>query len=147
MDETMKTIEISKTYKEVYVILSKLDLLKLLPVKVVQLLKNNMNQDYNFDISTSIPLEEQKIGLDTKTFLSYLYLKYINKNTNERKYLEQKYYKNEEKRINKLKSVANIEPKKEIMLQGETTIAIVKKENLLQKIINKIRKIFKKEEI
>ena len=147
MDETMKTIEISKTYKEVYVILSKLDLLKLLPVKVVQLLKNNMNQDYNFDISTSIPLEEQKIGLDTKTFLSYLYLKYINKNTNERKYLEQKYYKNEEKRINKLKSVANLESKKEIMLQGETTIAIVKKENLLQKIINKIRKIFKKEEI
>ena len=79
-----ETIEVSKTYKEVYVILSKLDLLKLLPIKVIELLKNNMDQDYNFDIVTSIPLEEQEISLDARTFISYLYLKYINKNKHER---------------------------------------------------------------
>ena len=64
-----ETIEVSKTYKEVYVILSKLDLLKLLPIKVIEILKNNMDQDYNFDIVTSIPLEEQEISLDARTFI------------------------------------------------------------------------------
>lgn len=144
MGETMKTVDISKTYKEVYVILNKLDLLKLLPIKVVELLKNNMDQDYNFDIVASIPLEEQEISLDARTFISYLYLKYINKNKNERKYLENKYYKNEEKRINENKKIIKEEAAKEIVQSKETSIVLVKKENLLQKIINKIRKIFKK---
>lgn len=144
MGETMKTVDISKTYKEVYVILNKLDLLKLLPLKVVELLKNNMDQDYNFDIVASIPLEEQEISLDARTFISYLYLKYINKNKNERKYLENKYYKNEEKRINENKKIIKEEAAKEIVQSKETSIVLVKKENLLQKIINKIRKIFKK---
>ena len=144
MGETMKTVDISKTYKEVYVILNKLDLLKLLPIKVVELLKNNMDQDYNFDIVASIPLEEQEISLDARTFISYLYLKYINKNKNERKYLENKYYKNEEKRINENKKIIKEEAAKEIVQSKETSIVLVKKENLLKKIINKIRKIFKK---
>lgn len=144
MGETMKTVDISKTYKEVYVILNKLDLLKLLPIKVVELLKNNMDQDYNFDIVASIPLEEQEISLDARTFISYLYLKYINKNKNERKYLENKYYKNEEKGINENKKIIKEEAAKEIVQPKETSIVLVKKENLLQKIINKIRKIFKK---
>lgn len=139
-----ETIEVSKTYKEVYVILSKLDLLKLLPIKVVELLKNNMDQDYNFDIVTSIPLEEQEISLDARTFISYLYLKYINKNKNERKYLENKYYKNEEKRINENKKIIKEEAPKEIVQPKETSIALAKKENILQKIINKIKKFFSK---
>ena len=132
-----ETIEVSKTYKEVYVILSKLDLLKLLPIKVIELLKNNMDQDYNFDIVTSIPLEEQEISLDARTFISYLYLKYINKNKHEREFLEQKYYKNEEKIIKE-------EAPKEIVQPKETSIALAKKENILQKIINKIKKFFSK---
>ena len=139
-----ETIEVSKTYKEVYVILSELDLLKLLPIKVIELLKNNMDQDYNFDIVTSIPLEEQEISLDARTFISYLYLKYINKNKHEREFLEQKYYKNEEKRINENKKIIKEEAPKEIVQPKETSIALAKKENILQKIINKIKKFFSK---
>lgn len=150
MEEMMNAIDISKTYKEVFVILNKLDLLKFIPAKVVELLKNNMDQNYNFDILTSIPLEEQKISIDTKTLISYLYLKYINKNIKERKYLENKYYRNEEIRINKIRS-KNIFPKpkddvnlSEKVQKEENSLVIVKKDTVLQKIINKIKKFFKK---
>lgn len=148
MKRLMNAIDISKTYKEVYVILNKLDLLKLIPDKTVALLKNNMDQDYNFDISTSIPLEEQKISVDTKTFISYLYLKYINKNIKERKYLENIYYKNEERRLNEIKS-KNIfdNPNSSVdenIQKEEKSLVVAKKDTLLQKIINKIKKLLKK---
>ena len=148
MKRLMNAIDISKTYKEVYVILNKLDLLKLIPDKTVALLKNNMDQDYNFDISTSIPLEEQKISVDTKTFISYLYLKYINKNIKEKKYLENIYYKNEERRLNEIKS-KNIfdNPNSSVdenIQKEEKSLVVAKKDTLLQKIINKIKKLLKK---
>lgn len=148
MKRLMNAIDISKTYKEVYVILNKLDLLKLIPDKTVALLKNNMDQDYNFDISTSIPLEEQKISVDTKTFISYLYLKYINKNIKERKYLENIYYKNEERRLNEIKS-KNIfdNPNSSVdenIQKEEKSLVVAKRDTLLQKIINKIKKLLKK---
>ena len=65
-------------------------------------------------------------------------MKYINKNKHEREFLEQKYYKNEEKRINENKKIIKEEAPK------ETSIALAKKENILQKIINKIKKFFSK---
>ena len=56
---------------------------------------NNKANNYKFSFNQEIPLYEQIEDEDTKTLISYLYLKYINKNQEEKNILLEKYKQNE----------------------------------------------------
>lgn len=70
---------------ETYIVLKKLDLLKKLPNDLQELIKNSCKDHRNFIYYDSLPLEYQNLSQDTRNYLTYLYIKYFCKSSNERK--------------------------------------------------------------
>ena len=84
----------SKTCGNVYSILTELNLFDRLPQdKQSYIIKNKENYELKFN--KNVPLQFQINDKETIVVLSYLFLKYINDNENVKKYLVEKYKKNE----------------------------------------------------
>ena len=142
-----------KTYTETYIVLETLDLLKELPENVVQGIKNNVISDYRFYIDKDVPIKFQVNDKDTLSFLSYIYIKYFCKDEKEKMTLKENVNENEElnkKKRNEeyelvfLRNRSNFDADTQEKRQEEKQIVEVKKENLFQKIINKLRNLFKR---
>ena len=71
-------------YTESYIILEKLNLLNSIPLNIYELIKNNYNENINFKYIDGLPLEYQPLSRETRIFLTYLYIKYICKSSNEK---------------------------------------------------------------
>ena len=120
----------------------------------IQFLKNNVDEDYKVNIDYSIPLEEAQLQEETLAIIAMISYSYWC-NDEEKKELLKKLKQNDIKQ-----EVTNIEKhdfddlfkkglnkennNKEEIIKNE--IALIKKENLLTKIINKFKKNFKKED-
>lgn len=137
-----------KAYKEVYEILqntSKEDL-KLIPEEFINMLEENMDKNYKFELDSNISFENQKLLTETRSIFAYIFLNYwgtesqkdlIKKkfmqdiNINEKKkkdqYGEQNLFKN---------NLKNGIKKEKIEVQ------LYKKENIIMKIINRIKNFF-----
>ena len=137
-----------KAYLEAYIILKKLELLDELPSEIKENLINNRVNDYTFSFNQEIPLYEQIENEETKALLSYLYLKYINKNLEEKNILLEKYKQNEnsyQKEIQEKYNTENLFKSKQTEEVKEETQALVgyKERNCIQKILDKIKNIFR----
>ena len=131
--------------------MKELELLNDLPDEVKQNLINNKANNYKFSFNQEIPLYEQIEDEDTKTLISYLYLKYINKNQEEKNILLEKYKQNEinyQKEIQEKYSTENLFKNKrteKIEIQEETQALVEYKEkSFIQRIFDKIKRFFKK---
>lgn len=136
-----------KAYLETYIILKELELLNELPDEVKQTLINNKANNYEFSFNQEIPLYEQIEDESTKTLISYLYLKYINKNQEEKNILLKKYKQNEinyQKEIQEKYSTENLFKNKKNKETFTQAVVQYKEKNFFQKIIDKIRKVLKK---
>lgn len=79
-------IQSKKMYTEAYIVLQKLALLSFLPKEIIELLEKNYEDDStSFKYDENLPIEYQNLDKDTKLFLSYLYIKYYCKSSNEKK--------------------------------------------------------------
>lgn len=84
----------SKTCGNVYSILTKLNLFNKLPQdKQSYIIKHKENYEFEFDIN--VPLQFQINDKETIVVLSYLFFKYINNNEDVKRYLVEKYKRNE----------------------------------------------------
>lgn len=75
----------NRVYTETYIVLEKFNLLKDLPNNLQELIKANYDNYINFTYNDSLPLEYQALSKDTRIYLTYLYIKYFCKSSDERK--------------------------------------------------------------
>ena len=147
--EEVRTID-SKSCKEIYVILNKLGLFYKLPIELKEYIEKNQDLSYEYDFNIDLPLIYQIDNENTKAYISYLYLKYINDNEYEKNILLRKYEKNEkvyqEKLIEKYNptNIFNNKRIETIENTSNTDAVINYKNSIIDKIINKIRSIFSK---
>ena len=146
----IRTID-SKSCKEIYVILNKLGLFYKLPRELKEYISENQSISYEYDFNIDLPLIYQINNEKTKEYISYLFLKYINDNDDEKRILLEKYEKNEELLQEELVKKYNpddiFKNRNKIVQQAEqsaeeTRMTIVQEEKWYQKIFNLIKNIF-----
>lgn len=150
------TVEYKQSLTELNTIIHYMDIeyLKKIPQKFIDFINENMDTNYEPNISKNIPINEQSLKKDTKVLLSLLYRDYWcdeerklrlikedieAKNTYEKE-LREKYNPDN---IFKDKK-GNVEDISSSQVQENVTSLIVYKENIFIKIINKIKAIFRR---
>lgn len=144
-----------KAYSEVDKILSFMEIryVEKVPKKMRDMFKNEKLQGYEPNIDKNIPLEEQKLERKTIAILAMLNLNYWCENEEEKKELIRAYSNNDKKRNEEIREKYNPDnifknknKEKEVEQIAEEITAIVeyKKENFIQKLLNKIKRLFTK---
>lgn len=132
-------------YTESYIILEKLNLLNSIPLNIYKLIKNNYNENINFKYINGLPLEYQPLS---REFLTYLYIKYICKSSNEKEQYKHLIIKNTQKNDTKKKELYNfdnlLKKSTTVSINPETSLIEKKPLNFWQKFFNKIKNILKK---
>lgn len=80
----------NKALKEVYVILNYIDEEEKnkIPKEMLELIKENMDKEYNFKIDKNLKISEQKLLNETKGLISVLYSRYICSEEERKKWKE-----------------------------------------------------------
>jgi len=125
-----------------------------IPKKFLDFLKENSSKTYNPNFDTTKPISELKLKPKTEALLGVIYLKYW-ANEEEKIVLKKRLKENEIKYQEELKEKFNpdnifkknttiIEEKQEDMQVQETALTEIKKDTLIQKIIKKLKEIFRR---
>lgn len=156
-----KTIRYHKAFKEVYVLINDLspDLYLRIPKNFIEIIKSNMDEDYDIsleELNTNGYMEE------TETLMSLIFRDFICSDELNEKLIEydkgqikqeiERYnniFGNEDENDNKetenVKQTGETEDRnKEEKI--ETSLVVVKEENIFVKILNKIKSLFKRKE-
>lgn len=120
------------------------DLVKKIPKDILSLIEVNKDKNYKVNILPEVPIYEQNIKKETKGILAVLYREYIC-DENERKRLKKEEKEYFERKYSVDKLFENRKKTKEIESKNE--IVVVKKENIIEKLIKAIRKFFYKKRI
>lgn len=143
-----------RAFKEVNEVLLHTDteLTNKIPLKFRKFLEENMDKEYNFHIQENLSLEQQEISKETETILALIYRTYwatqeekedfIKKDEEERRINEEKLnniFSN--RQINKVETQNNPEGRVKENKE-ETQVIKVEEENIIKKIISKIKRIF-----
>lgn len=143
----------SKTCSEIYYILTELKQFNKLPQEKQKYIVKNKDNNYKFKFNKNIPLQFQIKSKETRIVLSYIYLKYINKDEKLKEFALNNYKSNEQRYQEELHKKYNYDNlfknrkmnklyKEKNDTNEESLIEI--KDNIIDKIIKKIRNIFKK---
>lgn len=149
--------ELLKAYAEVDVILSymKNTYVEKIPKKMRELFKNEKLQGYEPNINPKIPLDEQNLQRKTYAILAMLNLNYWCKDENEKKELIAIYAENDKKREAELREKYNpdnlFKNKRNNDIGNENieeteNVSLVeyKKHGIFKRILEKITRLFKK---
>lgn len=121
-----------------------------IPKNFIKFLKENSSKTYKPDFDFSKPINELNLKQKTQSILAIIYLKYW-ANEEEKKAFKKRINENEEKYQQELKkqySTDNLFKTKKGIIENfenqtqKNLLPEVKKENFIQKIINKMKKIF-----
>ncbi len=135
-------------YKEVYEILKavpKEDFDKI-PTEFMQIVKKNMNKNYDFSINLNIDfVKEQEILYETKAILAYVYLNYW-ATEDEKRIIRAKFKKDIEEAENKKREIYGTDVFKKIKansINEEINAKVVEyKENIWSRMIKFIKKLW-----
>lgn len=142
----------SNTYEEVYEVLSYMDKITVMkiPNLVLKNIKDNRNINYKTRINKNDIFNEKNLSKEAVDFLCWINYTYLidnsKKNIIDKKILEINFMNNEEKR-NLYNPQELFKNKQKIVKEqnsSKTLITKHKEENLIQKILNKIKCLFKK---
>lgn len=142
----------SNTYEEVYEVLSYMDKITVMkiPDMILKNIKDNRNIKYKTRINKNDIFNEQNLSKEAVDFLCWINYTYLidnsKKNIIDKKILEINFMNNEEKR-NLYNPQELFKNKQKIVKEqnsSKTLITKHKEENLIQKILNKIKCLFKK---
>lgn len=140
----------AKSYTELIEILkyfSHEDLIKI-PKETIQNYIKNKNKNYSFSYNPNLELEEQHISKLTLILLANLYIDYLATN-DEKEYIikkDQQELEQLEKQKQEKYNIENIfkNRKKQTIPNNETTsLLVLENKSITQKILEKIKKIFK----
>lgn len=120
-----------------------------IPKKLREFFKNEKEEKYIKNIYRNIPIKEQNLLQETLSIIAFLNLQYWCDDEEERKRLRKIYTENEKTSMKQMRlkyDVNNIfrERRKEV-IEEETkdNVAMIRyKDSLIQRIVNKIKKIF-----
>lgn len=142
----------SNTYEEVYEVLSYMDKITVMkiPDMILKNIKDNRNIKYKTRINKNDIFNEQNLSKEAVDFLCWINYTYLidnsKKNIIDKKILGINFMNNEEKR-NLYNPQELFKNKQKIVKEqnsSKTLITKHKEENLIQKILNKIKCLFKK---
>lgn len=143
----IKSSNFPNAYKEVYIILKYVDSedLKLIPKSFINMLEQNMNDDYKFEFDPNIEFENQKLLRETKSILAYIFLHFWGneeqKNIIKAKFKQDLIEDEEEKKIKfPITNIFESRQKNNVISEENVQLVQYKKENILTKIINKMKK-------
>ena len=162
------TNELRQTFCDIEIILNALpeeDRNKV-PMKLRKFISENKLENYESEVRIDVPIEEQDLSPDTRTFIGMLYLNYWCKDEEEKAEIKKVFMDNEAKMQkeldekfeifkkydtnqidNELKSEKDIQENVvEAEIKTEESNMIVYKESIIRKIINKIFGIFRRKE-
>lgn len=132
--------ELAQAYSEVYEILKYIPIsyLNKIPKDVLEIFKNKRDKNYKVQINPKLPLEDQKLHRKTLILLSVLNLDYWCK-PDEREEILNIYWQNEKEKEDYvvLEDDTNIIPHDQ-----NTSLAVYKQNNILERMWNKIKKFF-----
>lgn len=119
--------------------------------ELINNIKENMDNEYSFKIDKNKSLLEQKLLPQTQAMLIKLYEKYLCSEEEKEKwnlYDKMCYAKLQKMKVEKYAGYSNIEEmrkeeSKSLVTNENNEIVEIKRENFIQKIIRKIKKIFK----
>lgn len=121
-----------------------------IPEKLRKLISNNKLANYNIEIKPNIPLTEQKISRKALSILSVINYNYWCNEEEKKQRLIEKYKKNwivKQEKLNELYNPDKLfENKKEVykrINKDKQLIVYNKKENIIIKIVNKIKTLLK----
>lgn len=162
------TNELRQTFCDIEIILNALpeeDRNKV-PMKLRKFISENKLENYESEVRIDVPIEEQDLSPDTRTFIGMLYLNYWCKDEEEKAEIKKVFMDNEAKEQkeldekfeifkkydtnqidNELKSEKDMQENiVEAEIKTEESNMIVYKESIIRKIINKIFGIFRRKE-
>ena len=162
------TNELRQTFCDIEIILNALpeeDRNKV-PMKLRKFISENKLENYESEVRIDVPIEEQDLFPDTRTFIGMLYLNYWCKDEEEKAEIKKVFMDNEAKMQkeldekfeifkkydtnqidNELKAEKDIQENVvEAEIKTEESNMIVYKESIIRKIINKIFGIFRRKE-
>ena len=143
-------------YSEVYAILNFLgkSYIEAIPKKLLKTIESVRNKEYVFYIDKTKPLSEQNFKQETKDFIAALNLIYWEKDEEKKQELMQIYKKNDiiyEKELQEKYSYDNLFKNRQTQAEPEIKeteekmeLIVSEKQNIIQKIINKIKNIFRR---
>ena len=144
-----------KAYAEVDKILSFMEIkyVEKVPKKMREMFKNEKLQGYEPNIDKNIPLEEQQLERKTLAILAMLNLNYWCENQEEKQELLRAYSDNDKKREEELREKYNPDnifknKNKEQDAEQETdkitSVVEYKEKNLIKKLLDKIKRLFRR---
>lgn len=146
------TLEYRQSLKEVNLIIGLMEkqYIDKIPSKLLNFIKENMDNSYVCNINTSEPINKQNIKKDTKILLSILYRNYWCSKEEKKKLISEDIYlknKEEEEKKSKYNIDKIFENKKKNNInendKEKSMMIESKKEGIFRKILNKIIKLFK----
>ena len=142
----------NQSYSEVYDIIKHLDkkLYNKIPTGFIEMLKENMDKNYNVEIDYNKSINKQKLLKDTKIILSIIYRDYLCSEEKKKELIEKdkedlvRYEDELRERYNPDRIFKNRIQEKSTEKTRENTTAMVEyKENIFLKLIEFFKKIFK----
>lgn len=139
----------SQVYKEVLTVIYAFNLEDAIPKNLIFQMEKKQDKNYNFVFDANIPIEEQKISQKAAAMLSVLYIKYICTDDNEKVALKNIYEGNESPDRNETITYGatnNLESLNETLenIEEESNKLMLTNQSIFQKIIQLIRKFFKR---
>lgn len=120
-----------------------------IPKKLREFFKNEKEEKYIKNIYRNIPIKEQNLLQETLSIIAFLNLQYWCDDEEEKKRLRKIYTENEKTSMKQMRikyDINNIfkERRKEVIEEeNKDNVAMIRyKDSLIQRIINKIKKIF-----
>ena len=144
----MVTIQERRAYKEVLIVLEKLNLISEIPETIINLFKTEQDNRWGFVYDEELELEEQNILRETAVIFSNLYLAFICKDVEKKEQLKEIYIINQkqhdETKVDdwKEKLVKQTERPSENVEKDQSLITENDK-TFLQKIADFFKKIFR----
>ena len=141
---------LNKAYSEVYSILNLMDnyYVEKIPMQLREIIKNERQEDYEPEIKTDVPLDEQKLQNKTFSILAMLNLNYWCESEEEKQELIKLYAGNDEKKEAEIREKYNpdniFNNNASANNSNENTAMVEYKESFIKKIIDKIKNFFKR---
>jgi len=143
----MVNLEYANAYSEVLEILkhiSQEDYNKI-PKEKIMLFQNNYNKEYNFTYDMNKTLDEQNVSKKAKTIIAILFRDYWSTDIQREKIKAKEEYDRKIKEQEKYNPDNIFKPKETVSNYESSNFPIeIKKENLIQKILNFIKNIFRR---
>lgn len=136
-----------KAYTELLEILKYIEKedLEKIPISKLNNYKKNRNMNYHFQYNVNLPFESQSIMYLTKLLLANLYIEYIateEEKSEFKKKDREELYKLELEKQEKYKTDDLFKNRQNNNIQTQSLV-IVKEENFINRIINKIKRLFR----